>query len=237
MASTQVPHLLYPLNEGRGISPGDTYIEGPDRLNGNAWDAQRRPGHQPRRHGPAESSTRLPGAWQIVRSTKAGASAPATPSLRASLRSGRSLALNEGRGISPGDTSVCLGIGHRMSYGAALNEGRGISPGDTSVCGESRRELRRSTKAGASAPATPGASAGRACREALNEGRGMPRRHGMLLQVLALNEGRGISPGDTAKFCKRAVPRRNSSSSTDVGASMATSLRPFHAIANNTPSE
>ena len=85
------------LNEGRGISPGDTrpYAIVDPRL----WIAQRRPGHQPRRHAQRQSGT----LGVRPRSTKAGASAPATRT--APIRYARCPStLNEGRGISPGDT-------------------------------------------------------------------------------------------------------------------------------------
>ena len=124
-----------------------------------------------------------------LRSTKAGASAPATLGVPSSPLP-RGGTLNEGLGISPGDTG--LHCSNAITK-ASLNEGRGISPGDTRRhAHDQRRKLRRSTKAGASAPATRGLQ----CSSAITN-------H-------SLNEGRGISPGDTAKFCKRAVPRRNS---------------------------
>ena len=142
--------------------------------------AQRRPGHQPRRHFGGVRRIES----QIQRSTKAGASAPATRpdnaapwrvEIDAQRRPGHQPRRHAARAASavrpfvhaqrrpghqPRRHAACLAaLIHDV---ATLNEGRGISPGDTSVCGESRRELRRSTKAGASAPATPGASAGRA---------------------------------------------------------------------------
>ena len=115
----------------------------------------------------------------MLRSTKAGASTPATrtePSTSASTRStlneGRGInpgdtfrihfglyrisdPLNEGRGINPGDTLVCRCLDYHSQN--PLNEGRGINPGDTSHHPEGRRQgVERSTKAGASTPATPG---------------------------------------------------------------------------------
>ena len=94
--------------------------------------AQRRPGHQPRRH----------------------------------LRRHRSLtdrkpaarALNEGRGINPGDTSgIAVNSACAAKSSRSLNEGRGINPGDTlrESCRRYASSLAvRSTKAGASTPAT-----------------------------------------------------------------------------------
>ena len=62
--------------------------------------AQRRPGREPRRHNPDRRKT---------------AAAVA--------------ALNEGRGVNPGDTyTVSVNTPPRGS----LNEGRGVNPGDTS---------------------------------------------------------------------------------------------------------
>ena len=92
-------------------------------------------------------------AIALQRSTKAGASAPAThgsncrsfptrgpPPLNegrsvspgdtywSRMRAFRSLTLNEGRSVSPGDTH-CSGTSYRQR--PALNEGRSVSPGDT----------------------------------------------------------------------------------------------------------
>ena len=138
------------------------------------YSAQRRPGHQPRRHC---GSAGLGSGFRRVRSTKAGASAPATlhrtprcPDVQRTL--------NEGRGISPGDTRTPLNEGRGISPGAhlpqrpiaqrrpghqprrhramgAANEGRGSAPA-TPAHGRAVHALgtERSTKAGASAPAT-----------------------------------------------------------------------------------
>ena len=85
--------------------------------------AQRRPGRQPRRHVDRDHLD----LDVALRSTKAGASTPATPPPSTSIP-GRTSTLNEGRGVNPGDTP-----------GATLHR-----PG----------RLERSTKAGASTPAT-----------------------------------------------------------------------------------
>ena len=169
--------------------------------------AQRRPERQPRRHDQAVGRDRRD---HRLRSTKAGASAPATqrPAV-ASARAGK----------------------------PSLNEGRSVSPGDTRDAPHGPRQLlERSTKAGASAPATPETlRERRRGQSALNEGRSVspgdtsvmlsapfatmsaqrrperqPRRHRPVRtrrprRIRALNEGRSVSPGDTAKFCKRAV--------------------------------
>ena len=85
------------LNEGRGGNPGDTFtftkgVRHADR-------AQRRPGREPRRHRDHIAAD----GNRAFRSTKAGAGTPATPS--PSRRGcGMLTALNEGRGVNPGDT-------------------------------------------------------------------------------------------------------------------------------------
>ena len=135
--------------------------------------AQRRPGHQPRRH--SRSLAAREEARQ--RSTKAGASTPATLTIASRVkarmfpaqrrpghqprrhrssfsRSASQLAtLNEGRGINPGDTQR---RGLFKSSGFPLNEGRGINPGDTRTWRDTN-----------------------------------------ITTTGALNEGRGINPGDT----------------------------------------
>ena len=160
--------MLGALNEGRGISPGDTRdkqnlqqdkvrstkagasapaTRGTNKTCNRTRCAQRRPGHQPRRHRRDRSKRRL----DAHRSTKAGASAPATPERYLESCPPRS-ALNEGRGISPGDTAGRAGMSDAVR---ALNEGRGISPGDTRHAAvPTPTGVGRSTKAGASAPAT-----------------------------------------------------------------------------------
>ena len=147
-----------PLNEGRGINPGDTGSFDVICANRFLSPAQRRPGHQPRRH--SRTRSRGPQAELLVRSTKAGASTPATrrPGAPRSPRLAFQT-LNEGRGINPGDTSTKRPpVPGDCASAAALNEGRGINPGDThdrDRPGARAVDLRRSTKAGASTPATP----------------------------------------------------------------------------------
>ena len=111
-------------------------------------------------------------------------------------------ALNEGRGMNPGDTAN-LPRAWWPTTRAPLNEGRGMNPGDT--C---------SGVSAGSTPATaqrrPGDEPRRHSRSAarrtpsgpLNEGRGMNpgdtgSARGRPLQR-TLNEGRGMNPGDTA---------------------------------------
>ena len=86
-----------PLNEGRGINPGDT--DETVATEKHVDLAQRRPGNQPRRH--LRVRDQIPG--DELRSTKAGESTPATPG-QAWIGSGSRRTLNEGRGINPGDT-------------------------------------------------------------------------------------------------------------------------------------
>ena len=148
-----VPPVWSPLNEGRGINPGDTVRQCPVLT--SPPSAQRRPGHQPRRH-PDHRAGGGGAAWwplnegrginpgdtfqngsltapsvprTIDRSTKAGASTPATRD-RAGGGGDGWWPLNEGRGINPGDT---FQNGSLVTVGniATLNEGRGINPGDT----------------------------------------------------------------------------------------------------------
>ena len=162
-----------------------------------------------------------------ARSTKAGASTPATPRSLPSLTASRG-ALNEGRGLNPGDTRLTSGLG---AHGGTLNEGRGLNPGDTSPTrrrGSSETTLNegrglnpgdtrshqgamvdnqgRSTKAGASTPATRGlpqlvvkgqevrSTKAGASTPATLESWGWSSAHRR-----TLNEGRGLNPGDTAK--------------------------------------
>ena len=64
-----------------------------------------------------------------LRSTKAGALTPATPSAHGETWT-ITEPLNEGRGAYPGDTGTLdVGDGLRLQ---PLNEGRGAYPGDTS---------------------------------------------------------------------------------------------------------
>ena len=67
-------------------------------------------------------------------------------------------ALNEGRGVNPGDTNAAsvglAGFGCGARAGGRpprpLNEGRGVNPGDTAAgVGRGAEDVERSTKAGA----------------------------------------------------------------------------------------
>ena len=198
-----------------------------------SFRAQRRPEHQPRRH-PVFIRQQV---CDVPRSTKAGASTPATPTTaRVEIRS--TSPLNEGRSINPGDTSLRHNgtTGHagaqrrpehqprrhtpmpkmRMATRSPLNEGRSINPGDTSGSlsgrGRSPSPLNegRSINPGDThlSQASPFFDFIAAQRRPEHQ----PRRHMPPPHTPArfskrpLNEGRSINPGDTAKFCKRAVP-------------------------------
>ena len=82
------------------------------------WTAQRRPGREPRRHSHCPPR----------------ASAGCT-------------ALNEGRGVNPGDTPTRPRTRCRRT--GTLNEGRGVNPGDTLPRAGVPVRDDRSTKAGA----------------------------------------------------------------------------------------
>ena len=190
------------LNEGRGVSPGDTGAAvAPHRPFG---PAQRRPGRQPRRH--ADSSVSFV-RWTADRSTKAGASAPATPADAFTVGAYVGSIAQRRPGRQPrrhGPSRVCR---DGQNHSAQRRPGRqprrhGIRPAKGM-----RTVRRRSTKAGASAPATPPARIPgyRRSRRTLNEGRGVsPGDTGYgkrcrTRPVATLNEGRGVSPGDTPR--------------------------------------
>ena len=93
--------------------------------------------------------------------------------------------LNEGRSVNPGYTRP---LRPQPEGSAALNEGRSVNPGYTRPSILIRVLLiKRSTKAGASTPAT---RFRRGCFDTCQA---------------TLNEGQSVNPGYTAKFCKRAV--------------------------------
>ena len=139
-----LPHRLpSALNEGRSVNPGYT----PGRLHlskarfwSERWGppqslrattpAQRRPERQPRLHSPPP-----------------GHPSPSAPS-----------PLNEGRSVNPGYTRQ---VARRRTRSSTLNEGRSVNPGYTPSHLHCRRRRRaRSTKAGASTPATRGGKSG-----------------------------------------------------------------------------
>ena len=161
--------------------------------------AQRRPGPRPRRH----AHERFFQVRHDLRSTKAGAETPATPLISPS--GGFVLSpLNEGRGRDPGDTGRGC-TAHGVGYPAQRRPGprprrhlkfrnlfrgkwfaqRRPGPRPRRHVHRLERDLRRrrrSTKAGAETPATPG-----------------DRTH-TRVRLPPLNEGRGRDPGDTGPF-------------------------------------
>ena len=134
--------------------------------------AQRRPERQPRLH-PVGDRRRV---VACPRSTKAGASTPATRSYRWTQTS-RLPTLNEGRSVNPGYTG---------------------DPKD-----DRARVSLRSTKAGASTPATQrvGVVLGRVPRRSTKAGASTPatreNRSAATRWAYALNEGRSVNPGYT----------------------------------------
>ena len=215
--------MLPSLNEGRSLDPGDTpnqaaavFVDGARSTKAGAWT--------PATHG---FKARLCGT--VPRSTKAGAWTPATH-LGQGLNHTPSVTLNEGRSLDPGDTfdtpgpsrrrwtlnegrSLDPGDTSRQAHAAALSRvaQRRPEPGPRrhprclsgrldELVAQRRPEpgprrhtaprvrpllLRlRSTKAGAWTPATPGTHSRRP------------------LPLPALNEGRSLDPGDTAKSFK-----------------------------------
>ena len=169
------------LNEGRSVNPGDTCREANPNRN------------------------------QCLRSTKAGASTPATPGTGWCRNAPRASPLNEGRSVNPGDTAGtdavfsdvgtdaqrrperqprrhCPPASCTTSLTPALNEGRSVNPGDTAAFRAGVLiETRRSTKAGASTPATRATIGASGARQK------------------TLNEGRSVNPGDTRRSCSAAA--------------------------------
>ena len=125
----------HPLNEGRGVSPGDT---AKDPTSGSAvHSAQRRPGREPRRHLTPPSTSHSDDCAQ----RRPGREPRRHPRSRGAAWSSTT-ALNEGRGVSPGDTpSRCSSA--RRAGASPLNEGRGVRPGDTRPAPCGRNHCRR----------------------------------------------------------------------------------------------
>ena len=117
-----LPSRSSSLNEGRGRDPGDTGLP-------LAHDtaSMRLRSTKAGAETPATPSARTRHRTDDPRSTKAGAETPATPGYEA-----RYLLLvtplNEGRGRDPGDTRNGWPVACASS---SLNEGRGRDPGDT----------------------------------------------------------------------------------------------------------
>ena len=162
------------LNEGRSVNPG--YTSAGPRSVASTTPAQRRPERQPRLHTHLAARKH---ATLVLRSTKAGASTPATRT-GAGIRGASPPPLNEGRSVNPGYTlsRSCWPPGAR-----SLNEGRSVNPGYTTrhrpLLGHCRE---RSTKAGASTPATPAVMFSFVCE-----------------LDASLNEGRSVNPGYTRR--------------------------------------
>ena len=169
-----------PLNEGRGVNPGDTREAGQSALVDQ--DAQRRPGREPRRH---VGVTMRPNSLAVGAQRRPGRE-PRRHWRTGGCATGTRTALNEGRGVNPGDTAppAC----RSGSGSTALNEGRGVNPGDTAPSGV--------------ATISPIPAQRRPGRE--------PRRHrcgsGRVRRACpALNEGRGVNPGDTVTSPRRSA--------------------------------
>ena len=174
-----------PLNEGRSVNPGYTCMNfGWHLRSTRPQSAQRRPERQPRLH------RRTPRCLPLV---------GARP-------------LNEGRSVNPGYTSSRRLFDRRQRAWWSLNEGRSVNPGytrDFVPSATSREHRHRSTKAGASTPATPCTAdpppAG-ATGEVRSTKAGASTPATPELQTAAschrtvrtsLNEGRSVNPGYT----------------------------------------
>ncbi len=179
--------------------------------------AQRRPGHQPRRH--SRSLAAREEARQ--RSTKAGASTPATPLFIFSecfaTRDAQRRPGHQPRRHAATRVVQIVGIPAQRRPGLQPRRHSNVARYEYYDHGRAQRrpghqprrhvslDLRpiclaaRSTKAGASTPATP------------------PRPRRGAQRLSALNEGRGINPGDTSGRCVSACRIRGRS--TKAGAS------------------
>ena len=155
------------------------------RASGVALVAQRRPGPQPRRH----SDARQPriALQALDRSTKAGASTPATLELAvfgcvADLKCRSTKA-----GASTPATRALMAVLVATTRPTPAQRRPGPQPRrhpDLDIRYPVRLDPRRSTKAGASTPATR--ADGRSCWPGSS--------------THTLNEGRGLNPGDTSRY-------------------------------------
>ena len=187
---------------GRSTKAGDSAPATPavSSLVPSASDvAQRRPGTRPRRH---ERDGRRP-VLRLPRSTKAGDSAPATPASRStSIPTTRRSRSTKAGDSAPATLTIQW---QELALGSALNEGRGLGPGDTprdrdpvDVAGL------RSTKAGDSAPATrsptdPGSARGGRSTKAGDSAPATPTDS----TIVAVSYERSTKAGDSAP----ATPR------------------------------
>ena len=181
-----------PLNEGRGVNPGDTR-QRPRSPTGPAC-----PLNEGRGVNPGDTSTDSTFARRFTSLNEGrGVNPGDTGSHGVVPHEYAVLALNEGRGVNPGDTPESTIVkrraitaqrrpgreprrhGHRLAHArhgrGSLNEGRGVNPGDT--------------------PARP---------------ERLPPPTG------PLNEGRGVNPGDTPQLPIDRV--RHDPRSTKAGA-------------------
>ena len=86
-----------PLNEGQGVNPGDTSVT--SGSNTTVLLAQRRPGCEPRRHGPGD-----PIASAVRHAQRRPGCEPRRHHLYAQVVGRPRASLNEGQGVNPGDT-------------------------------------------------------------------------------------------------------------------------------------
>ena len=111
-----------PLNEGRGVNPGDTGVIPPGPAPNPAALNEGR-GVNPGDTRQADAPPAVPSPLNEGRGVNPGdtprrdADVPASPA-----------SLNEGRGVNPGDTGTLPSV---PTEGTPLNEGRGVNPGDT----------------------------------------------------------------------------------------------------------
>ena len=133
-------------------------------------------------------------AWLALRSTKAGARTPATPSSQ-THRTRTVCTLNEGRGTHPGDTRD---DDIDRAQPLALNEGRGTHPGDT---------IRQPQSAST-------------CRLAQRRPGHAPRRHGLAPPATGIGVVRSTKAGarTPATRCRSLRRRQHLGRSTKAGA-------------------
>ena len=176
----------------RSAIPGDPFADC-EYASADSF-AQPRPGRKPRRHLPLFVDIPDPAFAQPR---------PGRKPRRHQLLQQRSYqglwALNQGRGVNPGDTLGRL----RWTPGrSSLNQGRGVNPGDTSTDYQVRSTF------AVNAQPRPGRK---------------PRRHSLermdwTNKPNPLNQGRGVNPGDTSKAIVKRNARLCPHRSTKAGA-------------------
>ena len=194
--------------------------------------AQRRPGPRPRQHlEPPPTSMR-----DQARSTKAGASTPATHADEG--RPPRSHPRSTKAGASTPATPMPMKavpldvIRAQRRPGPRPRQHRRQGPCAT-------KKNARSTKAGASTPATPGSMcAGRTSSRALNEGRGLDPGNTCVAArrppaLPPLNEGRGLDPGNTSGLAGSGRRRR----SLNEGRGLDPGNTPYRATSGGGPAD